>query len=122
MRSGEIDDLISKWYGEESILRCKASLDEFSLEMKCRVSSLTTESFTLTSEHGDCSLTFRLDLPDTVFSYAEPRSISSALGLSLTLEQDLSSTLIALLHPEFSPRDASKPRDKLQLMELTGWD
>jgi len=122
MRSGEIDDLISKWYGEESTLRCKASLEEFSFEMKCRVSSLSAGSFTVTSKHGDCSLTFRLDSPNTVFSYVEPRSISGAMGLSLTSEQELSSTVVALLHPESSPLDPSKPRDTVQFMELAGWE
>jgi hypothetical protein len=121
MRPDEIADMLGKWLEEESVLSCTGSLDEFTFDMNCRVSVLTKESFTLTSEHGDCSLTFRLDVFDTAFSYAEPRSISSARGLSLTPEQDQSSTIIALLHPESSPKDSSKPRDKLQLMELSGW-
>jgi hypothetical protein len=122
MRSDEIADLFAKWLEEETVLDCTGSLDEFAFDMKCRVSALAKDSVVLASEHGDCTLTFRLDSPDTEFSYAEPRSISSALGLSLTPEQEQSSTLIALLHPKSTPRDSSKPRDKLQLMELIGWE
>jgi len=122
MRSGEIADLLAKWLEEESVLRCTGSLDEFSFEMKCRVSSLTKESFTLVSEHRDCSLTVGLGLPEIQVWYSEPREISSVMGLSLSPEQDRSSIIGLLLHPEFFPKDSSKPRDRLQIMELTGWE
>jgi hypothetical protein len=72
MTAGEMADLLSKWKEEESLLRCAGSLAEFRFEMKCRVSSLNAESFTLSSTHEDCSLTFKLDFPGTAFSYGEP--------------------------------------------------
>jgi hypothetical protein len=55
MRADEIADLLAKWFEEHSSLSCSGSLDEFSFDMNCRVSSLSKESFTLSSKHGDCS-------------------------------------------------------------------
>jgi hypothetical protein len=118
MRRGEMADLLAKWLEEESLLSCKGSFDEFSFLMRCRVSSLSEESFTLTSEHGDCSLSIGLGIPEVQISYAEPREMSAALGLTLTLEQDLSSMISILFHPESFPKDSSKPRDKLLLVEV----
>ena len=118
MRADEIADLLAKWFEEHSSLSCSGSLDEFSFDMNCRVSSLSKESFTLSSKHGDCSLTFSRGLSETVFAYKEPREFSGALSVPLTPEQELSSMVVILLHPGSFPVDSSKPRDKLVLMEI----
>jgi len=118
MTTGETLDILGKWRDEETWLDCTVSLDELVFKLRCRVSLLDKDSFTLSSVAGDSLLAFKVDSPDAVFSYKEPREISSALGLSLTGEQDSASTVVILLHPDSFPKDSSKPRDKLVLMEV----
>jgi hypothetical protein len=114
--------LFRKWGGENgeerASLYCSGKLQEFTFEVGCRVSAFNGASVTLSSEHGDFSLSLRLDSVGMIFEYREPREYGEIFGQSLTSEQRRASMLVVILHPGSFPSGASTARDMLLVWEI----
>jgi hypothetical protein len=75
--------VIGKWLEEQTPLLAVISFAGSQLAFKgCHVTSLTEESFKLTSPHRESQLIFRFSMPGTTFAYAEMREAPELAGLS----------------------------------------
>lgn len=112
--------VLDKLHSERSVVACVAKLPGWFLSLKGRISELSEREVGVTSLDGQARVAIRLDLPDLLFEYCEPKDFpipdlpeadKHAVGLLIALPLRFSTA-------DLEDTSCAPRRDKLFICEL----
>jgi hypothetical protein len=111
--------ILSKWCAEETRLLCLANFFNLVFTLRGTVSFISNEEFVMVPSSGEAKLTFRLDDPELVFTYAERRELPDAgvLDEEFASSPALSIALPARVSMRWPLPDVPPKRETIKFIE-----